>query len=222
MVAELADVDSLGVLDADISWKKDHGRAVAVIVNELVSNSLDEGYDASMKEALQANRSSLLLAAEKHDVGLDNLGPDVSQGRIRAIVNKEGALAIDERDIMDKHPLAGAEMVLPQNALAAAMIVMHHRFQKRPYPDLNDERVKKIFSRLTPGQIFLAVEGAKLISLADASRALMEDRPYSQGIPASAAERRLKDDDIWLPHQVHTAIAMCERTLLPRRVLHSA
>lgn len=196
----------------EISWKKEHGMAVAEVVNQLLEQTMDT-YEPAMSAALRSNRKSILLAAIHHDAGITNLGIDVTDEMLKDMVNKNGRLDTQEEAVMDRHPITGAELVFPHDPIAARMIALHHTFQTRPYPNGLDQRLQTIFSKIPAGQLVMIVEASKMIALADTARAIMEPRPYSPGKPADYAQVELLKEDRWSSQQVKVAVSQSAKTL---------
>jgi HD-GYP domain-containing protein (c-di-GMP phosphodiesterase class II) len=110
-------------------------------------------------------------AAMLHDLGKIAV-PD-------AILNKPGALTLEERALVRVHAAIGGDMVGVSDSLGpiAAMVRHHHeRMDGNGYPDrLHGERIPI---------------GARLIAVADSFDAIVSDRPYrrARGMDAALAE----------------------------------
>jgi len=111
---------------------------------------------------------SICRGALIHDIGKIGV-PD-------AILLKPGLLDLDERRIMEKHPVAGYEMLLGVSYLAQEIpIVLAHQehWDGTGYPfGLRGQEIPL---------------GARLFSIADTFDALTSDRPYRQGRPCADA-----------------------------------
>lgn len=116
------------------------------------------------------------LTARLHDIG-KLVVPD-------AILLKPGKPTPGEREIMQKHTTAGADILartsLPQIHIAEAIARHHHeRWDGNGYPD-----------RLSGNSIPLA---ARVTALADVFDALTHKRPYKEAWPIHAALAEIKD-----------------------------
>jgi HD-GYP domain-containing protein (c-di-GMP phosphodiesterase class II) len=112
-------------------------------------------------------------AAELHDVGKVAIPDD--------ILEKPSALDDDEWQFMRRHTLIGARIVAAAPALdrvAPLVRSSHERWDGDGYPD-----------GLVGDQIPL---GARIVAVCDAFDAMVSDRPYSPGIPATAALHELR------------------------------
>jgi putative nucleotidyltransferase with HDIG domain len=93
-----------------------------------------------------------------------------------AILFKPGTLTVEERALMARHPVVGAEIVSGIAFLADAAEVVrshHERWDGRGYPD-----------GLRGGQIPIA---ARVFAVADVLDALTTDRPYRPAVPLEQA-----------------------------------
>jgi len=98
-----------------------------------------------------------------------------------AILYKPGALDEDERALMSRHPLIGAEMVSGIEFLADAVQVVrshHERWDGTGYPD-----------GLAGAEIPLA---ARVFAVADVLDALTTDRPYRSASPLNEAREQIR------------------------------
>jgi putative two-component system response regulator len=116
------------------------------------------------------------LTARLHDIG-KLVVPD-------AILLKPGKLTPGEREVMQRHTTAGAEILgritLPQIHIAEAIARHHHeRWDGTGYPD-----------RLSGNAIPLP---ARVTALADVFDALTHKRPYKEAWPVHAALAEIKD-----------------------------
>jgi len=97
-----------------------------------------------------------------------------------AILYKPGALSDEERALMRRHPLVGAEIVHGIEFLGSAAHVVrshHERWDGNGYPD-----------RLAGEQIPLA---ARVFAVADVLDALTTERPYRPASPLSVARETI-------------------------------
>jgi len=110
----------------------------------------------------------LRMGATLHDVGKIAI-PE-------AILDKPGALTDAEYAIMQRHPIAGAEICAPLRSardLIPAIRHHHERWDGTGYPD-----------RLAGEAIPL---DARIIAIVDAYDAMTSDRPYRRGLPPEKA-----------------------------------
>lgn len=121
---------------------------------------------------VQADR--IHIAGHLHDVG--KLGaPD-------RVLLKEGPLTTEEWGLIERHPVVGAEILLPVDYLAqsgiARMVLHHHeRYDGGGYP-----------AGLAGEAIPL---GARVIALADSLSAMLQKRPYRPPLTFQQAEREI-------------------------------
>jgi putative nucleotidyltransferase with HDIG domain len=113
-------------------------------------------------------------AAIVHDIG--KIGPEQQY-----ILQKPGALTLEEQHTLRAHPVTGAEMVksMPGMRRVTQLVIAHH---ERPdglgYPyGLESEDVPL---------------GARIINVADAFDAMTSDRPYRRALPVDSALRELE------------------------------
>jgi len=114
----------------------------------------------------------LKIAALLHDVGKIGLPP--------GLLEKPGALSLDERRQMEQHPIIGERILEKVDDYAEiASIVRHHheRVDGHGYPD-----------RIEGDAIPLL---ARIIAVADAYNAMTSDRPYRDAMPSRVARLRL-------------------------------
>jgi len=110
----------------------------------------------------------LRMGATLHDVGKIAV-PET-------ILDKPGALTAEEYEIMQRHPVAGAEICAPHRTardLIPAIRHHHERWDGNGYPD-----------RLAGEAIPL---DARIIAIVDAYDAMVSDRPYRRGLPVEKA-----------------------------------
>ena len=113
-------------------------------------------------------------AARLHDIGKVGV-PD-------AVLFKAGPLDDDEREVVQHHAVAGAELIGEIPGLEpVARIVRHHHenYDGTGYPD-----------RLAGRDIPLS---SRILSAADAFAAMTEDRPYRRARPRFEVDREFKD-----------------------------
>lgn len=113
------------------------------------------------------------LAAIMHDVGKIAV-PD-------AILNKHGRLNAEEWEIMKTHPMRGAEILasLKRSGMLLDGVLCHHeQYNGGGYPaGLAGEKIPPV---------------GRLLAVVDAFDAMVNARPYRDGMPVEAALARLK------------------------------
>ena len=152
------------VLDRWSSSNSLHSQAVASLTVALAQKLGVEG------EELE----HVHLAALLHDAGKIAL-PDV-------ILSKPGPLSDDERQLVERHPMVGYELLRDLGVELAAQFVLHHheRWDGAGYPD-----------GLAGAEIPF---GSRLILVADAFDALTSDRAYRRAISVEAAMREIQSE----------------------------
>jgi HD-GYP domain-containing protein (c-di-GMP phosphodiesterase class II) len=116
----------------------------------------------------------LSYAARLHDIGKVGV-PD-------AVLFKAGPLEDDEREVIQHHAVAGAELIGEIPGLEpVARIVRHHHenYDGTGYPDGLSGRDIPLSSRI--------------LSVGDAFAAMTEDRPYRRALPRFEVDREFKD-----------------------------
>ena len=117
--------------------------------------------------------NQVVLAARVHDLGKIGISND--------ILLKQGPLTPDERQIMQDHPVIGANILASYSAFQDSVpIVRHHHehWDGRGYPDgLKGEEIPI---------------GSRIISVVDAFDSMIADRPYRKGMSVEIAVDRLK------------------------------
>jgi putative nucleotidyltransferase with HDIG domain len=115
------------------------------------------------------------IAATLHDIG--KIGID------GAILLKPGKLTAEEREIINRHPAIGADILAPLDFLreAVPLVLFHHeRFGGGGYPSgISGEAIPF---------------GARIIAVADSFNAMVSDRPYREGLSLEAAMRELREN----------------------------
>ncbi len=149
-------------LDARDQYTAGHSAAVAIYAN-----------DIARRLGLSSNEQQLAhLCGLVHDIGKIGLSP--------GLLEKPGALTLDERRQMEEHSIIG-ERILAQveDYAEIAKIVRHHheRIDGQGYPD-----------GLTGDEIPLI---SRIIAVADAYNAMTSDRPYRDAMPSRVARLRL-------------------------------
>jgi putative nucleotidyltransferase with HDIG domain len=120
-------------------------------------------------EALIVREGALL-----HDLGKVSV-PD-------AILGKNGPLDEDERMIIERHPVVGANVLINNESFTdvrACVLHHHERVDGRGYPD-----------RLCGNDVPMS---ARIVAVADAYDAMTSDRPYRNALTHETAVRRLRE-----------------------------
>jgi putative nucleotidyltransferase with HDIG domain len=114
-----------------------------------------------------------VLASRVHDLGKIGISND--------ILLKQGPLTLQERQIMEEHPMIGATILESYSSFRESVdIVRHHheRWDGKGYPDgLKGEAIPI---------------GSRIITVVDAFDAMTSDRPYRRGMSVEEAVERLK------------------------------
>jgi putative nucleotidyltransferase with HDIG domain len=152
----------VATLDARDRYTAGHSAAVAIYAR-----------DIAVRMGLSEREQALVhLCGLVHDVGKIGLPP--------GLLEKPGALSLDERRQMEQHPVIGERILEKVDDYAEiASIVRHHheRVDGNGYPD-----------RLEGDSIPLL---ARIIAVADAYNAMTSDRPYRDAMPSRVARLRL-------------------------------
>jgi putative nucleotidyltransferase with HDIG domain len=152
----------VATLDARDRYTAGHSAAVAIYAR-----------DIAMRMGLSAEQQDLAhLCGLVHDVG--------KIGLPAGLLEKPGALNLDERRQMEQHSTIGERILANVDDYGEiAAIVRHHheRVDGLGYPD-----------RLVDSQIPLL---ARIIAVADAYNAMTSDRPYRDAMPSRVARLRL-------------------------------
>jgi putative nucleotidyltransferase with HDIG domain len=152
----------VAALDARDQYTAGHSAAVAVYARDIAS-----------RLGLSADDQQLAhLCGLVHDIG--------KVGLPAGLLEKPGALTLDERRKMEEHSVIG-ERILARvdNYSEIARIVRHHheRMDGNGYPD-----------RLSGNEIPLV---SRIIAVADAYNAMTSGRPYRDAMPSRVARFRL-------------------------------
>jgi putative nucleotidyltransferase with HDIG domain len=152
----------VATLDARDRYTAGHSAAVAIYAR-----------DIAKRMGLSAEQQQLAhLCGLVHDVGKIGLSA--------GLLEKPGALTLDERRQMEQHSTIGERILANVDDYGEiAAIVRHHheRVDGLGYPD-----------RLVDSQIPLL---ARIIAVADAYNAMTSDRPYRDAMPSRVARLRL-------------------------------
>lgn len=152
----------VATLDARDRYTAGHSAAVAVYAR-----------DIAQRMGLVAEQQQLAhVAGLVHDIG--------KIGLPSGLLEKAGALTLDERRQMEQHPEIGARILANVDDYAViAHVVRHHheRFDGLGYPDgLHGDDIPLL---------------SRIIAVADAYNAMTSDRPYRDAMPSRVARLRL-------------------------------
>jgi putative nucleotidyltransferase with HDIG domain len=152
----------VATLDARDRYTAGHSAAVAVYARDIAA-----------RMGLSEDEERLVhLCGLVHDIGKIGLPP--------GLLEKPGALTLDERRQMEKHSEIGQRILAKvEGYQEIARIVRHHheRIDGEGYPD-----------RIRGDQIPVL---SRIISVADAYNAMTSDRPYRDAMPSRVARLRL-------------------------------
>jgi putative nucleotidyltransferase with HDIG domain len=152
----------VATLDARDRYTAGHSAAVAIYARDI----------AARMGLSEADQQLAHLCGLVHDIGKIGLPP--------GLLEKPGALTLDERRQMEKHSEIGERILAKVDDYSEiASIVRHHheRVDGEGYPDRIDGREIPLISRI--------------ISVADAYNAMTSDRPYRDAMPSRVARLRL-------------------------------
>jgi putative nucleotidyltransferase with HDIG domain len=152
----------VATLDARDRYTAGHSAAVAVYCRDIAERM---GLSEEEKQLVH-------LCGLVHDIGKVGLPP--------GLLEKAGALTLEERRQMEQHPAIGERILSKVEDYAdIARIVRHHheRVDGLGYPD-----------NLKGDEIPLL---SRIIAVADAYNAMTSDRPYSDAMPSRVARLRL-------------------------------
>jgi putative nucleotidyltransferase with HDIG domain len=152
----------VATLDARDQYTAGHSAAVAVYAR-----------DIACRMGLSAEEQRIAhLCGLVHDIGKIGLSP--------GLLEKPGALTLDERRQMEQHSEIGERILANvEDYSEIARIVRHHheRIDGEGYPD-----------RIAGNEIPLI---SRIIAVADAYNAMTSDRPYRDAMPSRVARLRL-------------------------------
>jgi putative nucleotidyltransferase with HDIG domain len=152
----------VATLDARDRYTAGHSTAVAIYARDI----------ATRMELSRREQELVHLCGLVHDVG--------KIGLPAGLLEKPGALSLDERREMERHSEIGEEIlrnVDDYGEIAAVVRSHHERVDGTGYPD-----------RLVAADIPLL---ARIIAVADAYNAMTSDRPYRDAMPSRVARLRL-------------------------------
>lgn len=152
----------VATLDARDRYTAGHSAAVAIYARDI----------ATRMALSEAETQLAHLCGLVHDIGKIGLPP--------GLLEKPGALTLDERRQMEEHTMIGERILANVDDYAEiAQIVRHHheRVDGQGYPDgLSGEEIPLL---------------SRIISVADAYNAMTSDRPYRDAMPSQVARLRL-------------------------------
>jgi putative nucleotidyltransferase with HDIG domain len=152
----------VATLDARDRYTAGHSAAVAIYSRDIAA-----------RMGLSDREQQLVhLCGLVHDIG--------KVGLPAGLLEKPGALTLEERRQMEEHPVIGERILCKvENYAEIARIVRHHheRVDGLGYPDsLHDDGIPLL---------------SRIISVADAYDAMTSDRPYRDAMPSRVARLRL-------------------------------
>jgi putative nucleotidyltransferase with HDIG domain len=152
----------VATLDARDRYTAGHSAAVAIYSR-----------DIAVRMGLSEREQNLVhVCGLVHDIG--------KVGLPAGLLEKPGALTLEERRQMEEHPAIGEKILSKVEDYAEiAQIVRHHheRVDGLGYPDgLNDDEIPLL---------------SRIIAVADAYDAMTSDRPYRDAMPSRVARLRL-------------------------------
>jgi putative nucleotidyltransferase with HDIG domain len=151
-------------IDAKSHWTAGHSER-----STKVALKIGRVMGLNREELDNLHRAGLL-----HDIGKLGIPLDV--------LDKDGKLTVQERQLMQKHPSMGARILEPIGAYAEVLpiVLQHHEsFDGSGYPD-----------GLSGKAISL---GARIFALADRFEALTSDRPYRKALTLKRTIKYIKD-----------------------------
>jgi putative nucleotidyltransferase with HDIG domain len=152
----------VATLDARDRYTAGHSAAVAIYARDI----------AARMGLTQEQQSLVHLAGLVHDIGKIGLPP--------GLLEKPGALTLEERRQMEKHSEIGQrilEKVDDYSEIAAIVRHHHERVDGGGYPDgLDGSEIPRL---------------SLIIAVADAYNAMTSDRPYRDAMPSRVARLRL-------------------------------
>jgi HD-GYP domain-containing protein (c-di-GMP phosphodiesterase class II) len=152
----------IATLDARDRYTAGHSAAVAIYSRDIAERM-------GLSRELQDHA---YLCGLVHDIGKIGLSP--------GLLEKPGALTLDERRQMQEHSAIGERILAYVDEYSEiATVVRHHheRIDGQGYPDgLADENIPLV---------------SRIIAVADAYNAMTSDRPYRDAMPSRVARLRL-------------------------------
>jgi putative nucleotidyltransferase with HDIG domain len=152
----------VATLDARDRYTAGHSAAVAIYARDIASRMALSEADVQLAH----------LCGLVHDIGKVGLPP--------GLLEKPGALTLDERRQMEEHSVIGERILANVDDYAEiAKVVRHHheRVDGQGYPDgLYGDAIPLL---------------SRIIAVADAYNAMTSDRPYRDAMPSQVARMRL-------------------------------
>jgi putative nucleotidyltransferase with HDIG domain len=152
----------IATLDARDRYTAGHSAAVAIYARDI----------AARMSLAEAEQELVHLCGLVHDIG--------KIGLPAGLLEKPGALTLDERREMQRHSEIGERILANVDTYAEiASVVRHHheRVDGNGYPDgISGESIPQL---------------ARIIAVADAYNAMTSDRPYRDAMPSRVARLRL-------------------------------
>jgi putative nucleotidyltransferase with HDIG domain len=152
----------IATLDARDRYTAGHSAAVAIYSRDIAERM---GLPVEVQD-------HAYLCGLVHDIGKIGLPP--------GLLEKPGALTLDERRQMQEHSAIGERILAHVDEYSEiATVVRHHheRIDGQGYPDgLDDESIPLV---------------SRIIAVADAYNAMTSDRPYRDAMPSRVARLRL-------------------------------
>jgi putative nucleotidyltransferase with HDIG domain len=152
----------VAALDARDQYTAGHSAAVAVYARDI----------ACRLQLSEPERQLVHLAGLVHDIG--------KVGLPAGLLEKPGPLTLEERRIMEEHPVIGERILAKvEDYREIARIVRHHheRVDGNGYPDgLSSDEIPLL---------------SRIIAVADAYNAMTSGRPYRDAMPSRVARLRL-------------------------------
>jgi putative nucleotidyltransferase with HDIG domain len=152
----------IAALDARDRYTAGHSAAVAIYARDI----------AARMGLSESEQRLVHLCGLVHDIGKIGLPP--------GLLEKSGALTLDERREMERHSIIGEHILAKvEDYSEIARIVRHHheRIDGEGYPDGLSSNEIPVLSRI--------------ICVADAYNAMTSDRPYRDAMPSRVARLRL-------------------------------
>ncbi len=160
------------------------------------------GHSTRVSELSSKFASYLRLSSEEQEV-LRKAGLLHDVGKIginENILHKKGRLTPEEMEEVKRHVIIGEEICRPLNSMKEVLpVIRHHheRWDGRGFPD-----------GLSAEEIPL---NARILSIIDAYDAMVSERPYREGLPASRVLEKMKEERFsgqWDPELVGEFLSM--------------
>ncbi len=156
----------------DIKSSYTHGHIERVMEYSMI---LLKYIPANLTKNFDDFENSLKISALLHDIG--------KIGIPESILNKTERLTPEERKVIEKHPVLGAEILEPINEfknISLGVKYHHEKYDGTGYPCcLKGDDIPLI---------------AKIISVADSYDAMISDRPYRKGLPKDVVIKEIEEN----------------------------